>query len=76
LLEGADDGLVKMLDHPSLCVRVLAFENLRRITGLTLLYRADVPEESRRSSVRGWQERLNNRTILYGTTPSATSEGW
>jgi len=76
LLEGADDALVKMLDHPSLCVRVLAFENLRRITGLTLLYRADVSEESRRSSVRGWQERLNNRTILYATIPSATSEGW
>jgi hypothetical protein len=76
LLEGADETLVKLLDHPSLCVRVLAFENLRRITGLTLFYRPDVPEESRRASVRGWRERLNNRTILYGTLPEATSDGW
>lgn len=76
LLEGADEALVKLLDHPSLCVRVLAFENLRRITGLTLFYRPDIPEESRRSSVRGWRERLDNRTILYGTLPEPTSEGW
>jgi hypothetical protein len=76
LAEGADETLVQLLDHPSLCLRVLAFENLRRITGLTLLYRPSVSEELRRSSVRGWRDRLDNRTIMYDVPPSPTSDRW
>jgi hypothetical protein len=76
LAEGAAETLVQMLDHPSMCVRILAFENLRRITGMTLLYRPNAPDESRKSSVRGWQDRLDNRTILYDTPPTATSDRW
>jgi hypothetical protein len=76
LVEGADESLVGLLDHPSLCVRVLAFENLRRITGMTLLYRPEVSEELRRSRVRGWRDRMDNRTILYDIPPTATSEEW
>lgn len=76
LVEGADETLVGLLDHPSLCVRVLAFENLRRITGMTLLYRPESSEELRRSRVRGWRDRLDNRTILFDIPPTATSEEW
>jgi hypothetical protein len=76
LAEGAAETLVQMIDHPSMCVRILAFENLRRITGMTLLYRPNAPDESRKSSVRGWQDRLDNRTILYDTPPTATSDRW
>lgn len=76
LVEGADEQLVGLLDHPSLCVRVLAFENLRRITGMTLLYRPESSEELRRSRVRGWRDRLDNRTIMFDIPPTATSEEW
>lgn len=76
LVEGADKTLVELLEHPSLSVRVLAFENLRRITGMTLLYRPESTEELRRSRVRGWRDRLDNRTILFDIPPTATSEEW
>jgi hypothetical protein len=76
LVEGADETSVGLLEHPSLCVRVLAFENLRRITGMTLLYRPEASEELRRSRMRGWRDRLDNRTILFDIPPTATSEEW
>jgi hypothetical protein len=76
LAEGSDEKLVRLLDHPSMCLRILAFENLRRITGITLLYRPSASDELRKSSVRGWRERLDNRTILYDIPPSPTSDRW
>jgi hypothetical protein len=76
LAEGADESLVQMLDNPSMCLRILAFENLRRITGMTLLYRPSASDELRKSSVRGWRDRLDNRTILYDNPPTATSDRW
>ncbi len=76
LVEGADETLVELLEHHPLCVRVLAFENLRRITGMTLLYRPEASEDLRRSRVRGWRERLDNRTIMFDIPPTATSEEW
>jgi hypothetical protein len=76
LAEGADEKLVRLLDHPSMCLRILAFENLRRITGMTLLYRPNASDELRKSSVRGWRERVDNRAILYDIPPSPTSDRW
>ncbi len=76
LQEGADESLVRMLEHDSLCIRVLASENLRRITGMTLSYFPYATEGQRRTSIRGWRERLDNRAILYDTLPSPTSGGW
>lgn len=76
LQEGGDVALVGFLDHETLCLRVLAFENLRRITGQTGAYLAYVTDERRKSSVRGWRERLEQGEILYQSFPTPTSEGW
>jgi hypothetical protein len=76
LQEGADEFLVTTLEHESLPLRVLAFENLRRITDLTLLYRPYVTEELRKSSVRGWRERLESQGIVYDKLPLPTSDTW
>lgn len=51
--------LVEYLDHQSMAVRVLAFENLRRISGLTLLYRPQDNAARRKSAIQKWKERAN-----------------
>ena len=53
---GWDARLVGYLDHDSLDFRVLAIENLRRITSRTLLYRAEYAPDRRRSHVQRWSD--------------------
>jgi hypothetical protein len=71
LQDGGDARLVELLDHDVLTVRIFAFENLRRITNKTLLYRPEVTSDRRRSSVQDWRERLENGAIVYEKPPSA-----
>jgi hypothetical protein len=74
-LQGRDaEQLVAFLDHDSLPLRVLAFENLRRITKKTLLYRPEVSKTRRKSSVRSWQDQLKDG-VAYATLPSPTASG-
>jgi hypothetical protein len=70
LQEGSATELVEFLDHDSLSVRVLAFENLRRITNKTLLFRPETTEARRKSSVQDWHEQLQQGAIVYETLPS------
>ncbi len=72
LADGEDEKLVQMLDHPTMSVRVLAFENLRWITNTTLGYRPDA--ENRRPDVLKWQARLRKGDIRWATvtTPAPT----
>jgi hypothetical protein len=67
---GGAGTLVQTLDDQSLPHRVLAFENLRRITGATLLYRPEFPEARRRLSVVQWQDKLQKGEVVYKTPPT------
>ena len=72
-LQGGDAGqLVANLDQDSLCVRVMALENLRRITQKTLFYRPEASKSRRKSTFRSWQDQLQNGGIIYATLPFPT----
>jgi hypothetical protein len=66
LQAGADATLVRALDDPNLTVRVLASENLRRITGNLMNYRPDLDSAVRRSTdIRRWEGRLGRGEIRW-----------
>lgn len=66
LAAGGDAELVEFLHSPSMAIRVLAIENLRRITGTTLYYKAWEASASRRDSdVKKWQVRLRRGDIRW-----------
>jgi hypothetical protein len=56
LASGSDAQLLENLDSAEMSVRVLAFENLRRITGVTFNYRAEQDSQGRREPyLKRWQ---------------------
>ena len=59
---GSQDAtqLVRYLDHETLAFRVLGFWTLKRITGLSLLYRPDDPAPKRQPSIARWKDRLKS----------------
>jgi|GEM_PF-2656840 len=66
---GAAQKLVELLSHPELDYRVLAYLNLRAITGATQDYE---PQKTRRQlgqSIRRWERRLSQNSIKYKETP-------
>jgi hypothetical protein len=65
LENGGAAELVDALDHADLEVRVLAFENLRRITGATHNYRPEKPAEARKASLMEWRRQLRDGRIVY-----------
>ncbi len=72
LKSGMDAKLVSLLDSPSMSVRVLALQNLKRITGTTLNYRADQDNAIRRSAdVKKWEVRAKKGDIRW---PEAVPE--
>lgn len=58
LAAGADAKLVEALKNDALPIRVLAFWNLKEITGYGLFYRPELPKVKRDQLVFRWQERL------------------
>ncbi|NMC20677.1 MAG: hypothetical protein GYA33_09690, partial [Thermogutta sp.] len=50
--------LIQLLEHDHLAVRVLAFWNLRRVTGVTLNYEPNAVPVERQRAVRLWKTRL------------------
>jgi hypothetical protein len=64
------DELVKSLDYDDLDYRVLAFENLRRITGSTQLYQPQFNAQRRKTPVAQWRERLKSGEIVYKVPPA------
>lgn len=70
LKSGLAEELVKSLDVELLDYRVLAFENLRRITGSTQLYQPHLPAARRRTPVAQWRERLKDGEIAYKVPPA------
>jgi hypothetical protein len=73
LQEGGAEELVALLDRDSLPLRVLAYENLRRITQKTNSYRPEASRSQRKSSLGLWQSLLQKGGIAYATSPSPTS---
>lgn len=68
----ADGGseLIEALDHPELDVRVLAFDNLWRITGAMFNYRPERKPELNRTAVLRFRERLKEGSLAYKAAPS------
>lgn len=63
---GGDELLVTSLDSPNMTVRVLAAENLRRITGTTLFFKPENNTAPRRSSdIKKWETRLKKQDIRW-----------
>lgn len=56
--------LVQYLDHEVLVFRVLAFWNLRTITGLQFRYRPEDPAQKRQPAIARWRERLSANPTL------------
>tara|TARA_R110002049_G_scaffold285698_4_gene467141 strand:- start:328609 stop:331059 length:2451 start_codon:yes stop_codon:yes gene_type:complete len=66
LVEGSDEQLVKFLDSNSMAVRVLARENLRTITGLSLNFKAEQNNPVRRApEIKKWAVRLRKGDIRW-----------
>lgn len=65
LQAGLDTALVRALDDDLLAVRVLAYWNLRDITGQGAAYQPELPAARRQQSVRRWRQRLDAKEIRY-----------
>ncbi|MFG0262201.1 MAG: hypothetical protein ACF788_07410, partial [Novipirellula sp. JB048] len=66
LAEGGDEELVRQLDSPSMSVRVLALENLRKITGVTLSFRPEQDNAARRGqAIKKWEARQRKGDIRW-----------
>ncbi len=63
---GSDLQLLENLDSADMSVRVLAFENLRRITGVTFNYRAEHDSKARREQyMKKWRVRQRKGGIRW-----------
>lgn len=75
LEDGGAKRLVDFLEHPQMAARVLAFENLRRITGKTFLYRPEQSPLQERVKITKWRRALELGEIRYPTAlPPAEQE--
>jgi hypothetical protein len=70
LQEGSAAQLVDQLNHATLAVRILAFENLRRVTTKTHSYRPEWGETQRKTSLQKWRQERQKGGIIYDTLPS------
>ncbi len=65
LIDGADEQLVAYLDHEYDDFRVLAFWNLKHVTGKGPEYRPEFSPTRHQHSVRRWKERLEAGQIRH-----------
>lgn len=61
--------LVRYLEHPNLELRILAIENLSKITGASSKFDAADSQISRMRSIKIWNSRLNNGRVKYSKEP-------
>lgn len=62
--------LVECLSHESTDVRVLAFLNLKRITGKTQLFFPEKSISQQATAIRGWTRLLDERAITHVQDPT------
>jgi hypothetical protein len=67
---GEAEKLVGLLEHKSMIARVLALENLRRITGKTLQFRPEETPGQEKSKVARWRRDLEDGLIRYKNPPA------
>lgn len=70
LARGEAETLVKALESPDMDIRVVTFDNLRRITGALMLYRPERRVDQNKLAVQKWKERLKEGGIIYKVQPS------
>jgi hypothetical protein len=70
LESGEAEKLVGFLEHKSMIARVLALENLRRITGKTLQFRPEEKPGQETSKVARWRRDLEEGLIRYKNPPA------
>jgi len=73
LASGGAEELIAALEHNQMCVRVLAYENLFRITGKTQGFRPERPPRLEKK-VTKWQRVLEDGLIVHATPPSPLPE--
>ncbi|MGI8979969.1 MAG: hypothetical protein ACR2FY_12155 [Pirellulaceae bacterium] len=66
--------LVDLLESPDVDIRVLAADNLRRITGALQNYRPEKRPDENRLAITRWKERLKDGTINYKSPPAPFME--
>jgi len=71
LAAGAGASLIEQLESERIDLRVLAYENLRRITGKTHMFRPEQPPAQERRKVLNWRRTLDTEGISYEVAPSA-----
>ncbi|MBC8355415.1 MAG: hypothetical protein H8E66_25845 [Planctomycetes bacterium] len=68
---GGAKELVDALESERVATRVLAYENLRRITDKTQLFRPEQPPAQQKGEVMKWRRNLSAGAILYQDPPAA-----
>ena len=71
LAAGGAKELVDALEHERASTRVLAYENLRRITDKTQLFRPEQPPAQQKGEVMKWRRNLGTGAIVYQHPPTA-----
>ena len=71
---GEAEKLVKLLEHDEMDIRVLAFDNLHRITGRNFLYRPEKTAVRQRDRIRRWNDLLEQGQIVYAAPPTPFPE--
>jgi hypothetical protein len=67
--QNQDEELVALLESSHADIRWLAFDNLRRITGVTNSYNPTLSPEKNRSALVRWTKMLKEDQIVYATRP-------
>lgn len=75
LAAGEAAKLVEDLSHQQMAIRVLAWENLRRITGKTHLYFPEKPPAQQRTSLQAWKRSLDDGEIHWEKLPEPFAAG-
>jgi hypothetical protein len=70
LESGGAAELVELLEGEAMIARVLAIENLRRITGMTQLFYPETPPDRQKRKIVKWRQALAEGQIRYKTPPS------
>ncbi len=74
LAEYGSAELVNYLESPEMDIRVIANDNLRRITGATLSYNPAKRPDENKLPILKWKDRAKETTIVYKTPPSPFME--
>ena len=78
LANGADEKLVELLDHDSLCVRILTIERIREITGgIAYGYQPNADRKARRRTIeKQWKRALKKDELRYTQPPGIPAPGF